>query len=156
MTTNVSRDTLIFFDASCLVAAAGSPSGGSAFILSVCARAFLKGAVSQLVLLEAERNVVEHFGPDFVTRYHRLIAMSPLDVVPTPPASEVQRAEGIVGAKDAHVLAAALLSRAPYLLTLDKGLERRVNVANLTLAAHSPGGFITTILPVHVDYPSIR
>ena len=54
----VDRFTLVFFDASCLIAAARSPSGGSGFLLWRCARDFLRAAVSHLVLLEAKTNIV--------------------------------------------------------------------------------------------------
>jgi len=42
----IDQDTVVFFDASCLIAAAGSTSGGSGFLLSLCARGLLQGAVS--------------------------------------------------------------------------------------------------------------
>jgi hypothetical protein len=58
----IDRNTLLFFDSTCLIAAAGSPSGGSGFLLSLCARGFLKTAVSQPVLLEAQRNIQENLG----------------------------------------------------------------------------------------------
>lgn len=53
---NIDRNTLLFFDASCLIAAAGSPTGGSGFLLALCARGLLRAACSQPVLVEAERN----------------------------------------------------------------------------------------------------
>jgi hypothetical protein len=79
----------------------------------VCAREFLKGAVSQAVLPEAERNVLDNLGGDTVSRYYRLVATVPLDVVPLPLASEIQHAAARASAKDAHVLAAALRASAP-------------------------------------------
>jgi hypothetical protein len=89
----IDRDTLLFFDASCLLAAAGSSTGGSAFLLSVCIRGFLKAAV---------------------------------------------------------------VSEAPFLITLDQGLEKRVNEGNLEVKALSPGGFIKTILIQHHHYSAMR
>lgn len=53
----LSQQTLLFFDASSLVAAAGSPTGGSAFLLLVCQKGFLRASSSQGVLIEAERNI---------------------------------------------------------------------------------------------------
>ena len=53
----VDHKTLLFFDASCLIAAAGSPAGGSSLLFSLCARRLLRGVVSQAVLLEAEGNI---------------------------------------------------------------------------------------------------
>jgi hypothetical protein len=51
-------------------------------------------------------------------------------------------------------VAAALEVQAPFLLALDKGLVLEVNKANLGIDALSPGNFIKTILPDHVDYTS--
>ena len=53
----LTRDSLLFFDATCLIAAAGSPSGGSGFLLSVCQSGFLNAFSSRSVLVEAERNI---------------------------------------------------------------------------------------------------
>lgn len=152
----IDADTLIFFDASCLIAAAGSPSGGSGFVLSLCGRYLLRGAVSPPVLVEAERNVRQKLGPEPLERYHRLIVVTPLLLASSPSPRQLARCQPIVGAKDAHVLAAALASRAPYLLTLDRRLAERINQANLGIRALSPGEFITTVLPEHADYPSVR
>lgn len=68
---NIDQTTLVFFDASCLIAAAGSPSGGSGFLLSLCRRGLLGAAVSQPVLLEAERNIGKRRGPEELETYHR-------------------------------------------------------------------------------------
>jgi predicted nucleic acid-binding protein len=152
----VGRDTLLFFDASCLIAAAGSPTGGSAFLLSVCSRGFLKAVVSQPVLLEAERNVLDNLGNDAVTHYYRLVATTPMKVVALPSPTTQPSYEKMVGEKDAHVLAAAVVAEAPFLITLDQGLEKRVNEGKLAVRALSPGGFIKTILTQHRDYPTMR
>jgi predicted nucleic acid-binding protein len=51
------------------------------------------------------------------------------------------------------LIAAALQAHAPFLLALDKGLVLEINKANLGIQALTPGDFIRTILPYHVDYP---
>lgn len=152
---SIDQTTLLFFDASCLIAAAGSPTGGSGFLLSVCARGLLQAAVSQPVLLEAERNILAKLGPAAGGTYRRLVLLTPMTLVQLPRKSH-QQYRKIVGEKDEHVLAAAIEADAPFLLTLDKGLETRVNEATLPIMAISPGDFIKTILVQHVDYPSIR
>jgi predicted nucleic acid-binding protein len=152
----IDRTTLLFFDASCLIAAAGSPQGGSGFLLSLCQRGLLRGAISQPVLLETERNLHKKHGPAELETYHRLIALTPLTLVPLPPRPERQRYAALVGDKNEHVLAAALECQAPFLLTLDVKLADRVNHAILPTRALSPRDFITTILPEHADYPKVR
>ena len=152
----VDNETTLFFDAACLIAAAGSPTGGSSFLLSVCSRGFLSAVVSQPVLLEAERNIIDHFGPEAITRYERILATVQIRLVSTPIRSRIQLYESIAGEKDAHVVAAAILAEADYLITLDKRLAAQVNQAELPMRALSPGEFIKTILIHHPDYPSLR
>lgn len=150
---NVDRTTLLFFDASCLVAASRSPTGGSGFLLRLCALEFLEGAVSQAVLLEAERNISRKFPLMVLTTYDQLLARIPLAIAPLPTAAQRQRYRGLVSEKDEHVVASAVAVGAPYLLTLDQPLIRQVNQAKLPVQAFSPAEFIKTVLPQHVDYP---
>lgn len=152
----VGPTSLLFFDASCLIAATGSPTGGSGFLLSVCARGLLQAAVSQAVLLEAERNIHLKLPPDALGAYHRLVMLTPMTVVPLPSKVDQRRYRSIVGEKDEHVVAAAIAAGAPFLLTLDTRLETSVNQAKLPIQALSPGAFIKTVLIHHVDYRSMR
>ncbi len=73
----IDRQTLLFFDASCLIAAAGSPNGGSGFLLSLCALGLLRAAVSQLVLVEAERHVFADLGPQALENYDNIVTRIP-------------------------------------------------------------------------------
>ncbi|MGI8912372.1 MAG: PIN domain-containing protein [Chloroflexota bacterium] len=150
--------TLLFFDASCLIAASGSPTGGSAFLLALCVRQLMRAAVSEPVLIEAERNVRLKLGQEALVAYHHLLDVTPFVIAPIPLASsqEWQRLAVIAGAKDTHVLAAADAIRATYVLTLDKLLEARINEADLRISALSPKRFIQTLLPTHPDYPTVR
>lgn len=150
----IDRDTLLFFDASCLIAAAGSPRGGSGFLLSVCARGYLKAAVSQPVLLEAQRNIQSKLGGEATRRFYNLLAVVPFSLASLPDMKELARLEKLANQKDVHVFAAALEVRADFLVTLDKGLVLEVSAAHLGIQAISPGEFIKKILPKHVDYPS--
>jgi predicted nucleic acid-binding protein len=150
----IDRNTLVFFDSSCLIAAAGSPSGGSGFLLSLCARDFLQAAVSQPVLLEAQRNIQSKLGEESIRRYFNLLAVVPFSLASMPDKTELKRLGKIINRKDVHVVAATLEIHARYLLALDKGLVLEVNRADLGIQALSPGDFIKTILPNHTDYPS--
>jgi predicted nucleic acid-binding protein len=109
------------------------------------------------VLAEAEGNILTNLPAQALTRYHQEILRIPLIVVPTPSAPEREAAAAITGAKDAHVLASALVINARFLITLDKRLWNRINQAEeLSICALSPGQFITTKLPTHPLYPIIR
>jgi predicted nucleic acid-binding protein len=150
----INRNTLLFFDSSCLIAAAGSTSGGSGLLLSLCARGYLQATVSQPVLLEAQKNIQAKLGNEAIKRFYNLLAVVPFSLASLPNKTDLERLEKQVNKKDVHVVAAALEVHAPFLLTLDKGLVLEVNKANLGIRALSPGEFIKAILPTHVDYPS--
>ncbi len=152
----IDRNTLLFFDSSCLIAAAGSPKGGSGFLLSVCARGYLKAAVSQPVLVESQNNIQSKLGDNEINRFYNLLAIVPFSLASLPDQEEFARLEKLVNKKDVHVVAAALEVHAPFLLTLDKGLAVEVNKSHLGIQALSPGEFIKTVLPNHVDYSSAR
>ena len=148
----IDRNTILFFDASCLIAAAGSPTGGSGFLLSLCSRGLLKAAVSQHVLLEAQRNIQSKLGDEATNQYHNFLSVVPFSMAILPKENQLKRLEQIVNEKDLHVVAAALEIQAPFLLALDKGLVIEVNQAVLGIQALIPGDFIKTVLPTHVDY----
>jgi predicted nucleic acid-binding protein len=153
---SIDHTTLLFFDASCLIAAARSPTGGSSFLLSLCAKGHLRAAVSHPVLVEAERNLLAKFGTQALATHHHNLLLTPMVLAPVPSAQEIAHYHDAVGENDAHVVAAALASNAPFLLTLDKPLARRVNTADLSILAISPGDFIGTYLPQHPRYPALR
>jgi predicted nucleic acid-binding protein len=153
----IDETTVLFFDSSCLIAGAGSPTGGSSLLLAICARGFLPGTVSHAVLAEAEGNILSNLPPHALTRYQREILRIPLTVAPIPSPAERKAAAPITGEKDAHVLASALHVGADYLITLDKRLADRIaSHEQFSLRALSPGAFITGHLPTHPAYRSIR
>ena len=148
--------TLVFFDASCLIAAAGRPDGGSGFVLSLCARRLLVAVVSQPVLWEAENNILSKLGADGLATYHQLLKQTPMIVAHVPLPEERERFRELVGEKDEHVVVAAATIAAPFLLTLDKRLAQRITAGLSTPRALTPGEFITTILPGHVAFSRLR
>jgi predicted nucleic acid-binding protein len=152
----IDRNTLVFFDSSCLIAAAGSSSGGSGFLLSLCARGFLKAAVSQPVLLEAQGNIQAKLGDEAIKRFQNFLAIIPFSLAALPEHAELKRLGTMINKKDVHVVAAALEVRALFLLALDKDLVLEVKKANLEIQALSPRDLIKTVLPTHLDYPSAR
>jgi predicted nucleic acid-binding protein len=153
---SVGRTTSLFFDASCLIAAAGSPGGGSGFLLSLCARRLLRAVVSQATLYEAERNIQAKRGQIVLRAYHSLLIAVPFHVAPVPIVPPVAHWLKYVNAKDAHVVISVLASEAPYLLTLDQNLIFEIGQANLPFVALTPGMFINDLLVQHADYGAMR
>ncbi len=145
------RTTLVFFDASCVIAAAGSPSGGSGFLLSLCAKGYLQAVVSTYVLAEASRNIQANLKAEAWANYQVLLTTTPFLMAPVPTPLPAMPP---INAKDVHVVAAAAAVATAYLLTLDKGLLAEVNRAQLAFPALTPGTFIKTVLPTHVEYPT--
>lgn len=153
--TPIDSSTLVFIDASSLFLAANSPLGGSAFLISVCSRGYLRAVVSPDVLLEAERNIVEKGRPGAFGRYRDLVASTPFLVVSAPLERVVRQYEAVF-VEDAHVIAAALGSGSDFLITVDQRLERRVRASGLPITALSPRAFLQTVLPDHPNYAEIR
>lgn len=152
----IDSDTLIFFDASCLIAGTYSTSGGSRFLLELCRQGYLKGVISQPVLVEAERNIEDKSGSKLLTTYHDLLESIPFINASVPPAGQRQFDPEIVEAKDIHVLAAVLSVDAQYLVTLDQALKNNIDQADISPEAYTPGGFIKQVLVDHIDYPELR
>ncbi len=142
------RRSLVFFDASVLVAAARSPLGGSAVSLEVCRRGQFRGAVTARVLLEARVNISEKFGESEVLRFYR--QMAALDPEMVPPPCQKRPAECVPPTtdKDAHVLAAAMDCGTAYLLTLDRRhlLTPAVREAVKSPDVITPGDFLRQAL----------
>ncbi len=154
--SKVDRTTRVLFDASCLIAAAASPTAGSGFLWSLVERQLLRAVVSQAILIEAEPNLARKFTPAMLVRHRaQLVAGAPeLSAIPRLDVSP--RRYPSVNAKDEHVVAAALASRIAFILTLDRPLEAEINEARLGVLALSPGDFITTHLPSHPSFATLR
>ena len=138
----------VFFDASVLVAASRSPTGGSAVTIEVCQGRRFRAVLTTVVLLEARWNIAEKFGePELIRFYQQLAALGP-EVRSHPSNRQLERCVPLTGSKDAHVLAAALECGASYLLTLDRRhlLTPAVTSADLPLTVMTPGDFLQGIV----------
>lgn len=151
---SIDRTTIVFFDAPCLIAASASPKGGSGFLTSLCRRQVIKGAVSQYVLIEAERNIASKL-PTAYTAFLRLISATPFLIAGTGEHSDRTILETYINKKDVHVVISALTVDSSYLITLDQGLIAQVTLAPTIIHACTPGTFITDVLPHHSQFPNI-
>ena len=142
-----SGQALVFLDASVLVAAARSPSGGSAVAIEVCQGRPFRAAVTTQVLIEARVNIGEKFGEAELVRFYQQLAALDPEMIPPPSAERVDECVPLTTAKDAHVLAAALECAARYLLTLDRRhlLTPAVLAADLPLQVMTPGDFLQDV-----------
>ena len=139
--------TLVFLDASVLVAASRSLSGGSAMAMEVCRGHRFRAALSIMVLAEARVNIVEKFGDAELVRFYQQLAGLEPEMVPLPLSERMAQCASLVGEKDAHVLAAALECGAAYLLTLDRRhlITPAVQSAGLSISVVTPGDFLKEV-----------
>lgn len=151
----VDRSTLVFFDASAFVAAAGSREGGSSFLLTLCRQGYLRGAASVPVLSEAARNIDRKLPTGALLRFHRLLSETAFLVAPVPLPSERTRYTTFA-VEDDHVVASCVASQAEYLITLDRRLLSRLAETALPFQAMLRGTFIKEVLVTHADYPPLR
>ena len=122
----------------------------------MCARRLLLGAISHLVLLEAEHNIQAKLSPLVLSHFHELLQVVPLVVTPVPPRSSEKGWTQHVNAKDAHVVRASVSMECDYLITLDRNLVEEVSHTALAMEAISPGDFIRTVLLTHNELAKVR
>lgn len=151
----VNHQTLMFFDASSLFLAARNPTGGSGYIIQICAAGFFKAVASPLVLHEAERNLLSKASCEAVLAHRDQVRSAGFMLVPVPPPAVVSRLTNTF-LEDDHVVACTLAARAEFLITLDRPLIRRVVSSGLPFIALTPGSFLEVYLPGHTDYDRIR
>ncbi len=132
---------LAFIDASVVLAALGSKSGGSSKILKLIREKKLDGIISQAVLEEVSRNASKIKATDI--EVSRLISTSSLKVISAPTSEEVEKYLDVTVAKDAHVVASAIKSKANVVITLDKKhlLSKRIKGLDIL----TPGEFLKKI-----------
>jgi putative PIN family toxin of toxin-antitoxin system len=110
----------VFFDASVLIAALLSPTGGSALLLSFIKAGRLVGVTSQTVIEE----VLEEDKPKKLHKtsaeIEQFIATSGLVVRETVALQEIEPYQHLIDPEDAHLIAGAVLTNCSHLVSLDK------------------------------------
>ena len=134
----------VFLDTSALLAGLASPKGASNMILALAEAGVIGLVISEQVLAEAERNLLEKL-PRAIPEYRRFLRSCPLEKVAAPSLGDVSAAREIIQAKDAPILAAAISAQVSYLVTLDRehfiddpGVARESG-----LLIGTPGEFLT-------------
>ena len=152
----ITRHTLLFFDASVLVAGAYSLEGGSALLLEACQAGGFRAQTTSAVLLEAF-HALKGFPQESLTRFYHFLVGINWELLPVPPEETLEKYRQYVSAKDVHVLAAAVEGKAEFLLTLDRrhilAASEIIKEAGLPITVLRPGDFIHQYYPRHEDYP---
>jgi predicted nucleic acid-binding protein len=134
----------IFVDANVLIAGADSRTGAGNAVLQMAEIGLYRLVVSRQVLAETERNLREKLPralPNFATQMSRLT----LEIVPDPPPTETAKWVGIIEAKDAPILAAAVLAKVDRFLTLNTKDFTPEVAAQSGLLIQTPGELIVNI-----------
>ncbi len=106
----------VFIDSSVFFTAVNSPTGGSAKLYTLKNIDLIS---SPLVLAEVERNVRQKLFNYHLDRFFLLASMIKI-IKQSPNNILIQKAKKIIVAKDAVILAEAKLTKANFLVTLDK------------------------------------
>jgi predicted nucleic acid-binding protein len=138
----------VFFDASVIIAAVLSRTGGSALLLRFIKTGRIVGVTSQTVIEE----VVEGNKPTKLNtpkeEIELFIAGSGLVVREAITATEIEPYRGLVDAADAHLVAGANLTNCSHLVSLDKKHVLREDVRKrfLPLKIVSPKELLQELL----------
>lgn len=107
----------IFADANILIAGADSRSGASRAVLLMAEIGLFTLVVSRQVLDEAERNIRKKL-PRALPNFAEQMAHLNLEILPDPTLEESAQWESIIEAKDAPILAAAVMANVDRILSL--------------------------------------
>lgn len=109
----------IFLDTSVLIAALLSSTGGSSYILNSLHTDFIF-LTNQYALGEVHNAIVKKFAdiPELWTRLFLLLGVSGMRILRNPSNRQINLVKPIISAKDAPILAGAIL-HSDILLTLD-------------------------------------
>ena len=127
----------IFIDASVILAALGSKSGGSALILKLIQKGNFNGIISEEIIEEVQRNAVKiGIKPE---KAEEIIILSRIIIIPAPDSDEVEKFEGFVPDEDRHVIASAKKSKAKIVATLDRRLINKAKQKFKNIEFLTPG-----------------
>jgi predicted nucleic acid-binding protein len=134
----------VFVDSSVLIAGAGSRSGASRAVLMMAEIGLYNLVLSRQVLDECERNLRRKL-PAALPVFAELLANIGPEIVPDPSSEESARWQTVISAKDAPILAAAVLAVPDRVLTLDmKDFTPKV-AAKSGLTIQTPSDFVKEI-----------
>lgn len=130
-----------FIDASVILAALGSKSGGSSMVLKLIRNGKIAGITSQAVIEEVFRNAYKIKIPE--SEVSKFVSNSSLKIIPVPTSIEVEKYLGDTVAKDAHVVASAIRSKSEFIITLDKKHLLSTLIKGLKIV--TPGEFLKNL-----------
>lgn len=112
----------VLIDANVFFAAAGSPKGGSGFVLELAKKKKLEVITVNQALLEAEQNILKKLGPRYLNRhYQNLLEIKPkIQPIEFVTLREIAKLKKILPEKDIPILLGVIFSKSQILITLDR------------------------------------
>lgn len=141
----------VFLDANVFFAAAGSLTGGSAFVLELAKKKKFSIVTVTHALLESEKNIKTKLGDEAVFRHYQNVSEAKPEIQPieSTPLKIIAELERFIPLKDVPILLGAIMSGSKFLLTLDKKdfLEnKKLKDLHLSFEISTPGGFLKKYL----------
>src|SRR3989338_2331717 len=131
--------TKVFLDSSVIIAGVSSATGVSQIILKLSKERKIAVAISEIVLQEVIRNLKKKLPERKSIQFLKFLAESNFKKIHFEKESEILKYQGITNEKDIHVLAAAFMSKADYLVTLDKKHLLKLNQEDFPFKIVTPG-----------------
>lgn len=132
----------VFIDTSALVAGIVSRTGAAREVLRLCEAGVVEVFITRQVLVEADRTFSAKL-PGLVPAYRDLIRRLEPIMLDDPSEKEIARAERLIHAKDAPILAAAISSEVDFLITWDmKHFHQPSVVKAVRFNVVTPGEFL--------------
>lgn len=112
------RKDKVFLDASVILAALGSKTGGSFCVLKLCRAGIVKGLITETILAEAKAHE-SRVKRASAKNIEELITREKITVLPSPKESTIIKFTNLINDGGRHVIAGATEAGADFLLTLD-------------------------------------
>lgn len=137
----------IFLDASVFFAAAGSPTGGSAFVLELAKQKRIEAITIVYALVEAERNIKKKLGSKALDHHREnVLEIDPkIQNIENVSIGIATAFEQLLPRKDVPILLGAILSKTEFLITLDKRdflQNKKLIEAGFSFTIAAPGEFL--------------
>ena len=118
MASNLTKVSKVFIDSSVLIAAAISSKGSARDLIIKSLHGEFEIVISDLVIEETQRNLVNKAPKALSALQLFLEALNPEVVSPTKTL--ISKTAKVIEAKDAAIVAGAILSKADYLVSYDR------------------------------------
>ena len=145
----------VFLDANVYFAGCYSPTGASAWMLTLARQKHVTLVASRLVLREAERNLRQKSTQRVVGAFRRFLRETKVMMMPTLPDQVLARYEHAIHPKDVPVLASAVEAKVDYLLTLDRKhfMTTAARAAAGRVKIATPGECLRLVVRRHLPAP---